>query len=78
MRLISKKEAAKRTTYHPVSLMRLARNNKFPQPIRIGPGPHGRLAFLEAEVEEWIQERIEQRDGATKSAEKAAQEATTP
>ena len=75
MKLISKKEAANRTSYHPVSLMRKARDNEFPQPVRIGLG---RVAFVEAEVEEWIQERIEQRDDAIKSAEKAAQEATTP
>ena len=59
MTLISKRIAAARTTLHPASVMRLVRQGKFPQPVPLGPA---RIAFVEAEVERWIADRIEERD----------------
>ena len=61
MRFISKKAAAEATSYHPVSIMRLVRAGKFPKPVAIGPG---RIAFIDEEVDAWIDERVAERDAA--------------
>ncbi|WP_161958712.1 helix-turn-helix transcriptional regulator [Ferruginivarius sediminum] len=50
-RLISKQEAAARVGYHPVSLMRLCREGRFPQPVRLAPN---KIGFVESEVEAHI------------------------
>jgi prophage regulatory protein len=42
-----------------VHLDRLIRAGKFPKPIRLGPN---RVAWVETEVDEWLAERISQRD----------------
>ncbi len=56
--LISKQAVAERTTLHPASVMRLVRDGKFPQPVPLGKA---RIAFDEAEVDEWIAARIAER-----------------
>ena len=67
IRFIRKKEAAERVGYHPVHIMRLVKVGKFPRPVRLGPGA---LAFVESEIEEWLQQRIAERD-AKRDAEPA-------
>ncbi len=64
--LIRKKVAAARVGYHPVHVMRLAAQGKFPQPVRLGDpdDPRSAVAFVESEVEAWITERIAARDAA--------------
>ena len=63
-RLIRKKVAATRVGYHPVHIMRLAAQGKFPQPVRLGDpdDPRSAVAFVESEVSAWIEERIAKRD----------------
>jgi len=57
-RLISKQEAADRIGYHPVSLMRLVRQGRFPQPVKLA---QNKVAFVEAEVDEHISSLADER-----------------
>ncbi len=59
MQFIRKKATAKRVGYHPSHIMRLVRANRFPQPVRIGPNS---IAFVEEEVNQWQQARVDARD----------------
>jgi prophage regulatory protein len=58
-RLISKQEAANRVGYHPVSLMRLVRQGRFPQPVRLA---QNKTAFVEKEVDDHIAALAAQRE----------------
>ena len=60
VRLLRKKEAAAKVGYHPVHLMRLAHAGKFPRPVRLGENA---VAFVEDEVDAWIEAKIVERDG---------------
>jgi len=41
---------------------RLVAAKKFPAPIKIGFGGHGRIAWAEAEIDAWIGARLADRD----------------
>lgn len=58
MRFIRKKKTADLVGWHPVHVMREARAGRFPSPVQIGPNSVG---FVEDEVLEWMQARVEQR-----------------
>lgn len=58
MRFIRKLDTAARVGWHPSHLMRKARAGDFPQPIQLGPNS---IAFVEEEVEAWLQERADAR-----------------
>ncbi len=60
MRLLRKKEVARKVGYHPVHIMRLAQAGKFPKPVRLGENA---VAFVEDEVDAWVEEKIAERDG---------------
>ena len=66
MRFLRKKTTARRVGYHPSHLMRLVRANQFPQPVQLGPNS---IAFVEDEVEAWMQARVDERDDTAKSAD---------
>lgn len=55
--LLTKKQAAELVGVHPESIMRMARENRFPQPIRLGHALQSHIRFDEADVLEWLQER---------------------
>ena len=61
MRLIRKRETAGRIGLRPVSVMRKARNPEgdFPAAIILS---RNAVAFLEAEVDAWIERRLAKRD----------------
>ncbi len=61
-KLLSKQTTAERVSLHPVSLMRLVDEGKFPRPIKIGDPIHGRVRFVEADVMAWLEERLALRD----------------
>ncbi|KAB2761718.1 AlpA family phage regulatory protein [Brucella anthropi] len=54
-RLMSPKEAAAATTMSRVLLTMMAKEGKFPCPVKIGAK---RIAYVRAEVEAWIDARI--------------------
>lgn len=59
VRLIRTREACLRTGLAKSSIYDLMSQNRFPQTVRLG----GRsVAFVEAEIDEWIAERITARD----------------
>jgi prophage regulatory protein len=55
MRLLSKKEVAAMLEYHPEHLMRLAREGRFPKPLKATAG--GRCRWDAADIEAWVEER---------------------
>lgn len=57
-RLISPRLASEKTSLSMRHLLREAAAGKFPAPVRLGEGRSGRLAFVESEVDDWIEERI--------------------
>ena len=54
-------ERMKGIKFSKVHLQRLTRAGKFPQPVRIGMGPNGRVAYVEEEIDKWIAERCAER-----------------
>ncbi|AUV52152.1 dipicolinate synthase [Raoultella planticola] len=64
--LIRLPEVQRRTGYSKAWIYRLLREQRFPQSVKIGSRS---IAFVESEVDEWISQRIEERDAliATKS-----------
>lgn len=64
--LIRLPEVQRRTGYSKAWIYRLLREQRFPQSVKIGSRS---IAFVESEIDEWISQRIEERDAliATKS-----------
>ncbi len=60
--LLTKKQAAIRVGLHPEYLMTLAREGKFPQPVKYEAESNSSVRFVEAEVSDWIEARIAERD----------------
>ena len=58
--LIRLPEVQRRTGYSRAWLYRLLSENRFPKPVKIGSRA---IAFVESEIETWINERIAERDG---------------
>ena len=60
MRLLSTEQAAARAgDYHVKSILRLVRQGRFPQPVRLAPN---KLAFDEDEIDAWIRQRLSERE----------------
>ncbi len=59
--LLTKKQAADRVGLHPEYLMTLAREGKFPQPVKYAAESNSSVRFVEAEVTAWIEARIAER-----------------
>ena len=57
--LIDKRELRALVKYSPQHIARLEKAGRFPKRIRLG---QNRVAWLLAEVEAWIEERLEGRD----------------
>jgi len=57
--LIRLPEVQRRTGYSKAWIYRLLKDNSFPKSVKIGSRA---IAFVESEVEEWISQRIEERD----------------
>ena len=60
--LLTKQQAAIRVGLHPEYLMTLAREGKFPRPVKYGQESNSAVRFIESEIEEWIAERMVERD----------------
>lgn len=59
-RLIDFKEALSRTRTKKSWANELIKQNRFPKPVKIGARS---IAFVESEIDAWINERIAERDG---------------
>lgn len=59
MKLLRETEVCDRTGYSRQSLWRLERAGSFPARLRLGAN---RVAWLESDIDEWLAERIAERD----------------
>lgn len=64
MKLLSYDELkpAKGITYSKTQLWRLEREGNFPKRVSLTGSPSGRHGWVESEIDEWIRDRIAQRD----------------
>ncbi len=58
MRLLSKRQVKEMVLYSPQHIARLEAAGRFPKRVRLGPN---RVGWIEDEVLEWLQERIDKR-----------------
>jgi prophage regulatory protein len=61
VRFIRKKELRAKVGYSPAHIDRLEKAGEFPKRINLGPNS---VAWLEHEVEAWIEARVAERDAA--------------
>ena len=59
MRLLSKRQLKEMVLYSPQHIARLEKAGLFPQRVHIGPN---RVGWVEAEVLDWIQKRMDSRE----------------
>ena len=59
MRILSKNQLRELVLYSPQHIARLEKAGLFPKRIQLGPN---RVGWIEAEVLDWLQERIEHRE----------------
>ena len=59
MRILSKKDLRAMVLYSPAHIDRLEKAGRFPKRVRLGPG---RVGWVEYEVLQWVQARINERD----------------
>ncbi len=59
MKLLTKKEVRDRVCYSPQHIARLEKAGKFPKRVQLGPN---RVGWVEAEIDAWIRDRIDDRD----------------
>jgi prophage regulatory protein len=59
MLILSKRQLRELVLYSPQHIARLEASGKFPKRVRLG---ECRVGWIEAEVLEWLQERIKRRD----------------
>ncbi len=58
-----------RTLFCEQHVRRLVRQGRFPKPVRLGSGPHGRVGWVASEIEEWLQARVAERDQRVRELE---------
>ena len=61
MRIISKRQLKELVLYSPQHIARLEAAGKFPKRVKLG---NNRVGWVEQEVLDWLQERIDARDKA--------------
>lgn len=66
MKLLSKRQLKELVLYSPQHIQRLEDAGKFPKRVRLGDDPRSRVGWIEGEVLDWLQERIQRRDDPTK------------
>ena len=59
--LLTKKQAAARVALHPEYLMTLAKQGKFPQPVKYAAESNSSVRFVESEVSDWIAAKVAER-----------------
>jgi prophage regulatory protein len=61
-RFLSKKEVKLLTLYSHTHRARLEDSGKFPKRVRLGNGPRSRVGYVESEITEWIERKLQERD----------------
>jgi prophage regulatory protein len=62
MRMVSKRQLKELVLYSSQHIQRLENAGQFPKRVRLGNGPRGRVGWIESEVQEWLQEKVAQRN----------------
>lgn len=62
MRMLSKRQVKDLVLYSPQHIARLEAAGQFPKRVKIG---NNRVGWIEAEILEWIQQKIDARDALT-------------
>jgi prophage regulatory protein len=62
MKVLSKQQVREKVLYSPAHIARLEAAGQFPKRIRLGTA---RVGWIEAEVDEWLHQRISERDATT-------------
>lgn len=63
MRILSKRQLKELVLYSPQHVARLEKAGQFPQRVQLGPN---RVGWVEAEVLDWLQRRLEGREAPTR------------
>jgi len=61
-RLLSKKEVRQIVLLSPAEIARREKDGKFPKRVRLGNHRSSRVGWVDTEVEEWLAERIRERE----------------
>ena len=61
MKLLSKKQLKELVLYSSAHVQRLENAGSFPKRVRLGNGPRARVGWVEQEVLDWLQARIDAR-----------------
>ena len=61
MRILSKRQLKELVLYSPQHVARLEKAGSFPKRVPLGPN---RVGWVEAEVLDWLQERLDRRESA--------------
>ena len=69
MRLLSIKDTAARISVSRVTVWKMVKEGRFPKPV---PVEGSRKAFVEGEIDAWIESRVAARDAAPAPAGEAA------
>ena len=69
-RVLSKKETKALTSLSPQQMYRLSKEGRFPQLVKLGDYPNSRAGYIEAEVLDWIDERVRLRDARSGPAQR--------
>lgn len=64
MRILSKSAAAAKVNYSVPHIDKMSRDGRFPKKVQLGPN---KIGFLETEVDDWIADRVRERDAGDKS-----------
>ena len=59
MRILSKRQVKELVLYSPQHIARLEKAGQFPKRVQLGPS---RVGWVEGEVLDWLQKRLEARD----------------
>lgn len=60
-RFLSKRQVKDLVLYSPQHIARLEKVGRFPKRVRLGNGPRSRVGWIEQEVMDWMQKRIDAR-----------------
>ena len=64
MRYLSKKEARALTSLSIQHMARLGGQGKFPKLVKLGDDRNSRAAYVDTEIQAWLEERLRLRDEA--------------
>jgi prophage regulatory protein len=63
MRILSKRQVKELLLYSPQHIAHLERAGQFPKRVQLGPS---RVGWVEAEVLDWLQKRLDRREAPTR------------